>query len=115
MPGFGTTQQQMVAAAAAVQSYRNQGGVNANYMKSSQQGSQDLGSRQLKSPAQEQLGASVFSNTQMNISPKGRGNPGGGNKQPPLPSPTLGQQQNQQQQGQKYGGYPTTNAIVSCT
>jgi hypothetical protein len=104
----------MAAAAAAVQSYRNQGGVSAGYMKSSQQGNTDLSGRQLKSPAQEQLAASVFSNTQMNASPKGRNNLGGGNKQPPLPSPTLGQQQNQQQQGQKFGGYPSANPMVSC-
>lgn len=65
-----------------------------------------MSGRQLKSPAQEQLAASVFSNSQMNSSPKGRGNIG--NKQPPLPSPTLSQQQNQQQQSQKYGGYATS-------
>ncbi|XP_059483980.1 protein PRRC2C isoform X2 [Neocloeon triangulifer] len=108
IPGFNTTPQMV---AAAVQGYRNAGNVAAaNYMKSAQQNASDLSGRQLKSPAQDQLGPSVFSSSQMNASPKGRGNSGGGNsmnKQPPLPSPTLGQQN--QQQGQKYGGYSSNS------
>ncbi|XP_065337387.1 protein PRRC2A isoform X3 [Cloeon dipterum] len=112
--------QQMVAAAAA-QGYRSAAAAAAaaNYIKPPQQqggagSATDMGGRQLKSPAHEQLGPSVFSSgaggQQMSASPKARGGAGGGGavKQQPLQSPTLAAQQGQQH---KFAAYQQNNSM----